>query len=464
MTPRNNPAGAAASPNAASDVNVVSDVVAVNDPDIARHADTRGPIRLGFWVLVVGFGLFLVWAALAPLDEGVSAPAAVSIETKRKTIQHMQGGVIKELRVKEGQFVKAGEVLMVLDDGTTRAGFETVQQAYLAQRAQESRLTAELANAATITFHPDVQKASEAEARQHTVAQQQLFVARRAAQLAELAAANEAIAGLESQVTGLRAVLESRRAQAGFQTEQLNNVKQLAADGFAPRNQALQLEQAQAELRASLSDTQAQIQRALNAIAENRQKIAQRKQEYIKELSGQLADVRREVQANQEKLTAITAELGRTEIRTPVEGDVVALQVSGVGGVVTPGQRLLDVVPRGATLLLDARVPPHVIDRVKVGDPTEVRFSSFANTPQLVVDGKVVSLSADVITEPMGGGVMQYYLGRVEITPEGHKMLGHRHLQPGMPAEVLVRTGERSMLTYLLHPLTKRVAAAMKEE
>jgi membrane fusion protein, protease secretion system len=441
-----------------------SDAVTVSDPEIERHADTRGPIRLGFWVLVVGFGLFMLWAAFAPLDEGVSAPAAVSIESRRTTIQHLQGGVIKELLVKEGQTVKAGEVLLVLDDGTARAGHETVLQAYLAQRAQESRLLAELGNAPAIAFHPDLQKSSEGEARQHITAQQQLFVARRAAQAAEYAAAQEAIAGLEAQVAGLRAVLESRRAQAAFQNEQLSNVRQLAADGFAPRNQALQLEQAQADLRASMSDVQANIQRALNAIAENRQKVAQRKQEYIKELSGQLAEVRREVQGNQERLAAITAELGRTEIRSPVDGEVVALQVAGVGGVVTPGQRLMDVVPKGATLLLDARVPPHVIDRVKVGDATEVRFSGFANTPQMVVDAKLVSLSADAISEQVGMGVTQYYLGRVEITPEGRRMLGQRVLQPGMPAEVLIKTGERSMLTYLLHPLTKRVAAAMKEE
>lgn len=441
-----------------------TDAVTVSDPEIRQHADTRGPIRLGFWVLVVGFGLFLLWAALAPLDEGVSAPAAVSIETKRKTIQHLQGGVIKDIRVKEGQSVKTGDVLVVLDDGATRAGQETVLQNYLAQRAQESRLLAELGGAATISFHPDVTRASEGEARQHMVAQQQLFAARRAAQLAELAAANEAIAGLEAQAAGLRAVLESRRAQAAFQAEQLANVRQLANEGFAPRNQALQLEQQQAELRASMSDVQAQIQRNLNAVAENRQKIAQRKQEYVKEVSAQLADVRREVQANQERLAAITAELGRTEIRSPVDGEVVGLQIAGPGGVVTPGQRLMDIVPRGATLLLDARIPPHVIDRVKVGDPTEVRFSSFANTPQLVVDARVVSLSADAITEQVGMGMTQYYLGRVEVTDEGRKVLGKRQMQPGMPAEVLVRTGERSMLTYLLHPFTKRVAAAMKEE
>jgi membrane fusion protein, protease secretion system len=441
-----------------------TDAQVVDAVDLAAHSDTRSPIRLGFWVLVVGFGLFLLWAAWAPLDEGVSAQSVVSIETRRKTIQHLQGGVIKELRVKEGQTVKSGDVLLVLDDGATRAGFESIQQAYLAQRALESRLLSELAGAPQISFHPDLLKAGEGDARIHMIAQQQVFTARRAALAAELAAAQEGIAGLEAQGVGLRAVIDSKRAQAGFQDQQVQGVRALAQDGFAPRNQALQLEQAQAELRASMADSQAMSQRVLQSIAESRQRIAQRKQEYVKELSSQLADVRREVQANQEKLVAITAELGRTEIRAPLDGQVVGLALSGVGGVVTPGQRLLDVVPVGAPLLLDARVPTHVIDRVHVGDPTEVRFSGFANTPQLVVDGRVTSISGDVVTEQMGNGVVSYYLGRVEITESGRKALAHRVLQPGMPAEVLIRTGERTLLTYLLHPLTKRIAAAMKEE
>ena len=132
------------------------------------------------------------------------------------------------------------------------------------------------------------------------------------------------------------------------------------------------------------------------------------------------------------------------------------------GGVVAPGQKLMDIVPKGEPLLLEARVAPHMIDRVHAGLPVDVRFSSFAHSPQLVVNGKLVSISADLLTEPQTN--MSYYLARVEVTPEGRKALGKRQLQPGMPVEVIFKTGERSMLTYLLHPLTKRLAASMTEE
>lgn len=433
--------------------------------DILREeADTRQPIRLGLWVLVGGFALFLLWAAWAPLGEGVVAPAKVAIETRRLAIQHQTGGVIRSVPVVEGQLVKTGDVLIELDEATTRAGFESVRQNYLAQRAMESRLLAEQAGAGVIQFHQDLKAASDPVAMQLMAAQEQLFAARRGALAAERAAAQEQIAGLRGQIAGLAQVVDSRRARRELQATQLESLRALAAEGYAPRNQVLRLEEEVAELRGAIADNEAQIQRARNAIAEIEMRMAQRQQEVLKEVAGQLAEVRREVQANEEKLVAIRAELGRTRITAPTDGQVVGLAVAGVGGVVSPGQRLMDIVPRQVSLLLDAQVPPHVIDRVRAGDAAEVRFSAFADAPTLVVDGRVLSLSGDALTEQVPGGVSTYYLARVEITPEGLATLGNRNMHPGMPAEVLIKTGERSMLTYLLHPLTKRIAAAMKEE
>lgn len=429
-------------------------------------AEARKPFRLGLWVLFLGFGGFLLWAAWAPLDEGVSAPSTVAIETRRRVIQHFSGGVVRAVHVKEGQWVRRGDVLVELDDAALRANLEAVRQNYLGQRAAESRLVAEQLGQATIAFHPDVLQEAQtiASVRQHMDAQTRLFAARRAALQAEESAAREAIAGLEAQIAGLSAMLESRRVQAALLGDQIRNIKELADEGYAPRNQLLQLEQGRAELAAVQADLQANRQRAQQAIAETRMRIVQRRQEYQKESGAQLADLRREVQAGQERIQAITDELERTRIQTPADGQVVALAVSAVGGVLTPGQRLLDIVPKGDALLLDVRIAPHMIDRVKVGLETDVRFSAFANSPQLVVSGRLVSVSGDAISEQQGAAVVSYYLGRVQVTPEGLAQLGGRVLTPGMPAEVLIKTGERSLLTYLLKPLVKRMAGSMKEE
>lgn len=441
----------------------ITDVVA--DNEMSEYTDTRRPIRLGFWVLVVGFGGFLLWSVLAPLDEGVATQGSVSIETRRKTIQHLSGGVVHSVDVKEGQWVKAGDVLLALDESVSRSNYESIRQTYMAQRATEGRLLAELQSQPRIEFHSDLQKfASDQLIQQHMQTQIQLFSARRLSLQAELAAADENVAGLKSQLAGVTQMLLNRMTQAELQSKQIQSIRELAIEGYAPRNQVLQMEQAQAELRALISDLQANQNRLGRSVAEVQQRIVQRQQDYFKEVSSQLAEVRREVQAGQDKLKAVTGELARTLLRAPVDGQVVGMSVSATGGVVTPGQRLMDIVPKGEALLIDAKIPPHIIDKVYAGESAEVRFSTFANTPQLVLHGRLLSVSSDVLSEQTSMGVVSYYLARVEISPEGLQQLGKRVLQPGMPAEVLVKTGERSLLTYLLHPLTKRMAASMKEE
>jgi protease secretion system membrane fusion protein len=441
----------------------IDNVIELNQYELPT--DTRATIRLGFGALLIGFGGFIAWAAWAPLDEGVPAQASVAIDTKRKTIQHLSGGVVERVNVREGQHVKTGEVLVELNDGATRASYESVRQTYLAQRAAESRLLAEINGQAVIHFHPDLTSAgNDPLVRQHMTTQSQLFDARRAALRNEMASVDEEIAVQQAVLSGAGLQLENRQVQAERQAEQLKNISALAADGYVPANQALQLQQEQAELRATLADLQATRIKAQRTIAELHMRKAQRQQEALKDSATQLADVRREVQAGREKLDAMSAELGRVKIKSPVDGQVVGLALGSVGGVASPGQKLMDIVPDGEGVVLEAKVPTQVIDRVRTNEAVAVRFAAFAHSPQLVVDAVVTSISGDVITEQTPAGAMAYYLARVQITPSGLKQLGARTLQPGMQAEVLLKTGERSLLTYLLNPLTRRIAASMKEE
>jgi len=431
----------------------------------ALQADTRAVIRLGIWTLIVGFGAFLLWAAFAPLDEGVPVPAVVSIETKRKTIQHLSGGIVEKVVVREGQQVKAGDLLVELNEGTTRANFEALRQNYMAQRAAESRLLAEVSGHAKIDFHADLKVAEKDPViQQHITTQTQLFEARKAALASELSAFKENIAALNAQLAGIDQQLQSRKLQADKQAEQLKNLRELANEGYAPKNTVLQMEQTQAELRAMLADLKANRLKTQRSIAEMSMREAQRKQEALKESAAQLAEVRKEVQAGREKLEASGDELARVKITAPVDGQVVGISIASVGGVVTPGQKLMDIVPDSEGVLLDAKIQPQMIDRVRPGDKADIRFSAFAHSPQLVVEALVKSISKDAVTETTAMGNVAYYTARVQITRKGLKQLGKHNLQAGMPAEVLIKTGERSLLTYLLHPLMKRVAGAMTEE
>lgn len=430
--------------------------------ELVLPSDTSQPARVGLWVLGIGFGGFLLWAGLAPLDEGVPTQGMVTIDTKRKDVQHMSGGLVREVFVKEGQFIKKDEPLIRLDDAAVAANFEAVRQHYFTLRAMEGRLAAEQAGQARITFHADLQGQDSALLKQTLNNQQQLFQSRRMAREADMQAIEESIQGQQASIQGYEGMLKARNSQLEIVQEQLQGVRDLVKEGYAPRNQQLDLERAAAEAMGSVADLQGNILRARRTIAEMKMRAIQRTQEYRKEVDSQLSEVRREVQADEEKFKAVTQELGRTIIRAPAEGQVVGLTVQTVGAVIGPGQKLMDIVPQNERLLLETRVPPHMIDRVHPGLPTDVRFSSFAHSPSLVVQGTIDSISSDLITDPRTG--MSYYLGRVSITPDGMKEPGSRQLQAGMPVEVVIKTGERTVLTYLLHPFLKRMAASLKEE
>jgi protease secretion system membrane fusion protein len=254
-----------------------------------------------------------------------------------------------------------------------------------------------------------------------------------------------------------------RRNQLALLSEELNNTRGMVKEGYAPRNKQFELERMVAESNAAIEDLMGNSLRITRQIAELKQRSVARKQEYRKEIESQLADITREVQSDAEKFVAVTADLDRMEMKSPATGQVVGLSVQTVGAVLQPGQKLLDVVPDTQTLLLEAHIPPHLIDKVQNGLPADIRFNSFSNSPQLVVEGKVLSVSGDLLSDPQQPQYT-YYLARLQVTPSGMKTLGQRQMQPGMPAEVVIKTGERSLLTYLLHPLTKRFAASLKEE
>ena len=437
-----------------------------DDAADAKHVlmgDSGRSGRIGLWALAIGFGGFLLWASLAPLDEGVPGPGMVAIDTKKKTVQHLNGGLVKEVLVREGDRVKEGQLLIRLDEAVARANFQSVRQRYIGLRAMESRLQAEQRNLPKITFHPDViEAARDPQIQQVVFNQEQLFASRKAAQRAELQSIQENISGQEGMIAAYDGMLINRKTQQSLLGEELGNTRNLVKEGYVPRNRQLELERMSSENGANLAELQGNIIRTRRTVGELRQRVILRQQEVRKEIETQLADVSRDVEGDSEKYRVAKDDLGRIDIKSPTEGQVVGLAVQSVGAVIAAGQKLMDIVPADQALLIEAKVAPHLIDKVQAGLPVDVRFSGFANTPQLVVHGKVVSVSGDLIVEPQTG--VSYYLARIAVTADGYKVLGKRQLQPGMPVEVIFVTGQRSMLTYLLNPLTKRLAASMKEE
>jgi protease secretion system membrane fusion protein len=414
-------------------------------------------------VLGLGLGGFLLWAAVAPLDEGVPSQGVVAIDTKRKAVQHLSGGIVKQVFVREGDVVQAGQPLISLDDAVAKANYEAVRQRYLGLRAVQGRLLAEQLSASTIVFHPDLQAAvADPLIQQQMKNQEQLIQSRRAALRADLQGIEESIQGQNALLQAYAGMLTSRRGQLASLEEELRHTRELVKEGYSPRNRQLELERMVADSNLAITELLGNTARTQRTVGEMRQRALARQQEYRKEVETNLADITREVQSDADKFTALKADLDRTEIRAPAAGQVVGLAVQTVGAVVQAGQQLMGIVPPDEPLVLEARIAPHLIDRVRPGLHADVRFSAFAHSPQLVVQGELASVSGDLLTDAQSN--QTYYLARVKVTPDGMKTLGARHLQPGMPAEVVIKTGERTMLTYLLGPLLKRVSGSLKEE
>jgi protease secretion system membrane fusion protein len=421
----------------------------------------RRPMIIGLIVLLVGFGGFLLWAVLAPLDEGIPANGLVVVETNRKAVQHLSGGIVREIRVREGSSVKQGDVLLVLDPAATRAAREAADAQYLLSRASEARLISEQRGASSVQFPPDLAaRATEPAVAQMIETQRQLFSSRRQSFASEQASFREAIAGLESQIRGVEQVDRERDQQIALYEKEIAALAPLVQEGLYPRNRHQELQRQLTTAMAARADGAASIARLRNQIAETRSRATVREQEYRKEVETQLADASQNARAATEKLTALSQELERTEVRAPSEGFVVGLQAHTVGGVIGPGQKVMDIVPAGETLLVDAQFSPLLVKHVRAGLDAQLRFTALDQRRSPVVDGKVKTVSADLLTDDKGN---QFFVARVEVPLKALAELGYTQVQPGMPVEVLIVTGERSLLNYLFKPLADRFARGMKE-
>ncbi len=416
--------------------------------------------RWGMWVLVGGFGLFMLWAATAPLDAGVPANGTVTVAGNRKTIQHLTGGTIDAIEVKDGQAVKKDQVLVRLNATQAEAQLGMTQAQYIIAAAVEARLSAERMNAEKIDFSLVLDKVQQQDERvgNAIALQEQLFQSRRTALRNEISILNENLAGAQQQLRGLEEVKVNRESQLRSLKQELTNIRDMADKGFVPRNRMFELERNVSQIAAGLAEDIANIGRTRNQISELKLRVLNRQQEYQKEVESQLTDVQKEVQSLADRMAALDYEAKNTLIRSPIDGTVVGLNIHTVGGVIRSGEPLMDVVPHNEPLIIQAQVPTNLIDKVHVGLPVEIQFPAFSHSQTPNIPGTVQVVAADSVVDQKTG--MPYYSVKVQVTPEGMKMLGVHKIRPGMPATALLITGERTMLNYLLKPLIDRMNIA----
>ncbi len=420
-------------------------------------------IKLGLWLLTLGFGGFIVWAIFAPVDEGVPAPGTVSVESKRKRIDHLAGGIIEKIPVREGQLVKQGDSLIVFNEVQAKASLNAAESQWRVAAVTVARLDAERSGAKAIQFPAEL-NAAPADVTLSALkgAQQELFRARRRAIEGELAIIKESVRGLEEQIRSLDELATRRELQIKLFNEQLVAFRKLFTQNFVSRVQLIEIERQLAEVQTKQSEDFSNIAGVKARLAEFRMRGAQREIDYRKEVESQLADVQKDAAVAWERLAATRDVHERLVLRAPVSGVVVDLAFHTIGGIIKPGDRIMDIVPQGDELIVEAQMPTQYIDRISKGQPADVHFDAYLNqVKQPVVSGKIVTVSADALTEPRTG--TQYYSMRVSVSGAELKKMGDFKIQPGMQTTVIVKTGERSMLAYLIRPLFRRFSTALGE-
>jgi len=442
-----------------------AEVISHDVAPLTVNTDARVYARLGWLIVLLGVIGFLVWASFAPLDKGVPMSGTVAKESNRKSVQHQVGGTIQEILVKDGDMVKAGQVLVRMNAVSARAGFDITEAQYLTARATEARLLAERDGATAIRFPADlVKRSSDPRVAEMMTLQNQLLASRQASLRSELGSVDENIAGLKLQVQGLQESRDSKKAQVGFLKEQLEGIRDLAKEGYVARNRLLDLERTYAQLQGAISEDIGNIGRAQRQVMELSLRKAQRTQDYQKEVRTLLADTQKEAEAQEARMSAQQFELQNVDVKAPVSGTVVGLAVFTNGGVVPPGFKMMDIVPSDDPLIVEGQLPVNLVDKVHEGLPTELIFSAFNANRTPHIPGMVETVSADRSVDERSGAA--FYRVRVKVSPKGAKMIAQHKMdiRPGMPVELFVKTGERTMMNYLLKPLFDRAHSSMSED
>jgi protease secretion system membrane fusion protein len=424
--------------------------------------DNARPQRWGWGLLIVGFGGFMAWALFAPLDAGVSAPGTVVVSGNRKAVQPVVAGKIVAILAKDGDQVTEGQLLVRFDDTQSRSQLDVAKGQWFTSLATEARLSAERVSSAAPEFPPALKsEESDPRAVAAMALQCQLFATRRKALGSELAAMAENMRGLELQMQGTEASRRAKEDQLRVLQEQLKNLKNLADEGFMPRIRVLDQERTVSAMSGAIAEDTGSIGRSRQAIAEIRVRMVSREQDVRKEVEAQLSDIQRDASSLSSRLEGLQFDVLNTGVKSPVTGVVMGLAVHTIGGVVAAGTPMMEVVPRDEALKIEAQIPPHLIDKIRPGQPVDILFTAFDQVSTPKIAGNLTQVSADVLVDPRTS--LPFYKASIAVTPEGMAKLKKHEIRAGMPAEIFVRSGERTAMNYLLKPLLDRVRRAMTE-
>jgi HlyD family secretion protein len=420
-------------------------------------------INVGFAVIALVFGALGAWSATATLDGAVVAPGTVQVEAARKKVQHLEGGIVKEVRVRDGDAVAEGDVLIRLDDTAVGANLRLVQGQSAELAIRRLRLLAERDGADEFVLPQAIAIRADDRGLADIIAgQRALFDARRGTRLVEIDLLRQQEAQLKAQIDGLQKQGESKDKQIAFYEDELQGLRMLFSKGLTPKSRLLALEREAERGRGEMAALAANIAAAETKLKETELGILRLVQTFQEKVAEELRTIEAELNTFAERLVGAKDQTQRTEIRAPRRGRVLNLAVHNAGGVIKPGEIVMEIVPEDDTLVIGARVAPQDVDKVVPRAPATVRLSAFnqRTTPELA--GEVQRVSADLVSDAANGP--PYYQAVIEVSSREAERLQDLVLVPGMPAEVFIRTGARTPLAYMLKPLTDSFTRALREE
>lgn len=423
----------------------------------------RRNVRIGgiaALALVGGLGL---WAATSSLSGAVVAAGHLAVDSSVKAVQHPQGGVIGALNVQNGSVVSAGDVLVRLDDTVAKANLAIVDNGLDELMARRARLMAERDGVDAIMYPETLlARASEAKVAELFEGENKLFALRRQARDGQVSQLRERIAQFRQEISGLEAQQKSKKQEIALIKVELDGMQQLWKKKLVPLSRLADRQRAQAQLDGEDGQLTAAVAQTRGRISETELAIIQIDQDMRSQVAGELREIDAKAGELRERQVAAEQSLKQIDIRAPQSGRVHQLAVHTVGGVITPGEAIMQIVPTADTLVVEARVAPQDIDQISQGQPATLRLSAFSQQTTPEVEGQVERISPDMIEDPKAG--ISYYAVRIALSAKSLEQAGPLELKPGMPAEVFLKTTDRTVLSYLFKPLTDQASRAFRSD
>jgi protease secretion system membrane fusion protein len=415
-------------------------------------------------VVFVAFLIFVVWSVTAPLDQGVVLSGKVVVQGSRKAVQHPSGGVVSEILVREGDEVKEGDVVLRINPLNVDANLLQAENDFINALASYSRLLSERLERTRIEWDPELKALpTSPQIREAMILQSALFSSRRAEFLGQSNILIRQAEGLREQLQEKQKVFVMRESQIKAITEDGESMRKLAQAGYVPRTNANSAERSTVEAQVGLATMQADMATIRTSLAANELELSKLKSAYNRQVDTDLNEAQKAKEGLRAMVMSLRFDQSLTNVRSPESGIVVALKAHTVGGVITGGQVLMEIVPKEQKLIVEAAIPPASIDKLSVGMATDLRFTAFNALTTPVIPGVVKLIGADRLPPMPPQFPEEYFLAQIETTDEGKQLLSDKAVVAGMPVEVVVKSGERTFMSYLLKPLADRFAASFKD-